>query len=224
MPDKFDKILESYTKLMHEIVIRTQVIDGLLTDVNNTGWLISDIECIALNLRKIAELIVYANLVSHEEEYDNLHPKSKYDWRIEGLLKKMRVINPDFYPYPSRRKASPDGNIYIHDLPVGTWMTETELVEMYNKCSNLIHVKNPFTASVNYKDYTSKFEEWIMKIAELLSHHTVALADGKHSITCVMHSTTDEKPSTVLMQAVYLGDGLKRLQVIRGGLTPPMPD
>jgi hypothetical protein len=220
--DKHDEILTSYDKLMLEIRMRTVVCDALLSRETETGSTVTDYEAIALNLRKVAELIIYANLAGHKEEYvKKFEGDDLKAWKVEQVIRRIKGINADYYPSPSDQNKSPDGQYYLTSLQEGTWLTEKDLIKMYDKCSKLIHAKHPFGVAANYEEYPAYFETWLQKIANLLSHHTVDLADGEHCINCIISPSSGGNPVTVLMKKIDNGDGVKRLSVVKGGLTRP---
>lgn len=209
-PEKTTSNLEGYQEMMHEIARRLEVISCLVAEDCSTGYNTTDIEAIALNFRKIAELVVYANLIGHEEEHDIRYPKSRYDWRIERIVERIKSINPQYYPQALLEVIMEDDETSLYDtvepLPPGAWMDESGLLAMYNECSDLIHTQNPFSKKADYFAYLAKFDTWAKGLIGLLSYHIVHLADGKDSIWCIMSPDGGDVPSVRLMAVLEDGD------------------
>lgn len=182
------RITAAYQKLMLQISRRTTTISGLVSKTKTTGYRATDFEAIALNFRKIAELIIYANLAGHKDEYDAKHPPEKQDWSIKVLIKRIKSINPRYYPNPSKREYKDEFGIYKHVRPAdGDWMTEDDLIDMYDRCAKLLHAEKDSDPKADLDEYLPLFIEWGKKLFNLLSEHFILLPDGKHSVWCNMN-------------------------------------
>lgn len=208
-PSPAKPVTEVYEALMNEIVMRTELILAAISPNHPvTGFLKSDYEVAALNFRKIAELIVYANLVGHEREYGALHASYPFEWRMGQIIKKIKAINPQYYPKATVQGVDKNGQKAAHDVPVGQWLTEDELIEMYDSCANLLHQKNPFQPDINPADYTEHFPVWIDKIIKLLNHHIVMLPNGTDSIWCIMNPENTFKPKAYIFTTIPPAAGI----------------
>jgi hypothetical protein len=200
--DERSKMLSKYQVMMSEIMYRSDVITSIMSGTVRNGYKDFDYEILAINFRKIAELIVYANLVSHEKEYASVHPKYIYEWRMANIISKIKAINPNCYPKAARQGPIVQGVRQTEDVPPGEWMTEDELIEMYDLCSDLIHARNPFQPRVNISDYDERFSIWYSKIVNLLNHHIVQLADSRYSVWCIMNPEGTRKPKAYWFELV----------------------
>ena len=197
------KVLGTYEKLMREIINRVEVVIAVLDNERVTGYRQTNYEVAALNCRMIAESIVYANMVGHESKYAALHPKYEHEWQLDQIIGKIKAINPNFYLDPTTQEVKDAQEAWVlKPVPAGEWLTEVELIEMYDLCSKLSHVTNPFSTDVNLDDYTSKFRIWIDKIIKLLNHHSVDLSDDEHMIICMMNPENTCKPKATLFAKV----------------------
>jgi len=97
-PDKYSRVRDGYQTLMKEIVRRYEVILSFLYENKFAIFKITQCEVLAINFRKIAELIVFANLIGHEEEYSSLHSKYADEWRLVQIIQRIKNINPNYYP------------------------------------------------------------------------------------------------------------------------------
>lgn len=195
-------MLNAYGKHMVELKRRMKAIHGILTRSKTTGYLATDYESMALNFRKIAELIVFASLVGHEREYAALYPKYQKEWRIKDIMQKLKAINPRYYLHPTIKLPGQDiyGAYTWEDVPQDQWLSEDELVAMYDACSSLIHAQQASAPDRDLSEYAEKFRNWYSKIVILTRHHSVFNDNLKGNITCVMNGF--DKPP----QIVFFGD------------------
>jgi len=192
---------------MYEIRCRTEVVDWLLKGERTTGYNVTNIESIALNFRKIAEHIIHANMAGHEAQYTSLYPKYQYDWRLRDIIGKIKAINPNYYPkaHEVKMERSANNRVVLVDVPSGDAMTEDELIEMYEKCGDLLHARNPFLPDIDmsfFESYQPLFQTWLAKLVRLLNHHSVILPSGKETITTIMDPIGFEYPQSVIMTQV----------------------
>lgn len=176
---------------MLEVFRRMHMIQGLDGKSRTTGFQATDFETIALNFRKIAELIVYASLAGHEDEYAALHPSYQSQWRIGQIMKRIKDINPYYFPVPTKHNSVEDefGYSSFEILPAGTWMTEDELIGMYEKCGDILHAQNSFQTPRSLTEYPILFKTWYSKLRELLSHHNSYLLGPGILLVCQMNAT-----------------------------------
>ena len=198
---KLKSICQSYASVMNEISLRTLYAGALHSGKISIGQRFLDYESAAVNFRKIAELIIFANLIGHEDEYSALYPNYTTDWNIGQIINKIKKINPDYYPKALRGVADQNGSLSsVEDSPSGEWITEDELKDMWGKCSDLIHARNPFLEVLNLDEYAELFNYWGKKINELLSRHMIRLADNTHLIMCVMNPNGTRIPEVNIFQ------------------------
>lgn len=195
---------QAYVKLMREVAKRLEAIRALLTHSYTTGFKATDYESMALNFRKIAELVVFASLAGNEKDYAALYPKYQSEWRVKEMMTKLKGVNEHYYPNPITRSKEVDEHGVYTWLPVPphTWLSEDELVEMYDKCSGLIHAQKSTAPNVDLSTYLLLFTEWYNKVVMLMNHHTIFLLKHKYTLVCRMKTTTSDQPTVMVFEDV----------------------
>ena len=192
-------ILNKYARCMEEIKRRKQAIISIIARTSTTLYPITNIEFCALQLRKILELIVLANLVANRDEYSKVRNSFEKDWNISGIIKTLKdKVNNKFYPEPIIRvnqKYDSDGRCYTCEWKHKTdnFLTQEKLQEIYNYTSTFIHSKNPFNTEKeeDLKKIEGLFITTCNLITGLLNEHNCYLCNG-NLINCTM-SAIDPK-------------------------------
>lgn len=87
--------IQAYIHCMEEIKRRVAVVDRVLSGAANTGFVITNAELLAVQLRKIAELIALSTICSHREEYARIRDDFESDWNARLILRDVERVNPD---------------------------------------------------------------------------------------------------------------------------------
>lgn len=194
----FDKEnLARYANCMDEIMKRDLAIRSILNNSNTTLFPITNIEFMALQLRKILELIALANLVANIDQYEQARESFMHDWNPQRIIKKILSFNDKFYPQPITRGIDEKtGYTKWIDKKNGI-LTIDEYYEGLNFTSNLLHSKNPFLTpgETSIDDYKLSIKSYLAKIIELLNEHIIYLVSGD-ILNCVMLSV-DGKTANV---------------------------
>ena len=106
-------------------------------------------------------------------------------WLAGDVLNAVREINPDFYyPKPIRAKKSmTPGVLYDHEDFTGDYLTRERFSTLYDICSRVIHVHNPYDRRATAKDYEELLvaaPKWRLRIQNLLQHHEFRLMGDKN--------------------------------------------
>lgn len=198
-PEFLKNITHAYQDMISDILNRISAIRELIFIEDESIHTNSNFEIIALNFRKIAETIVYANLAGHRKEYDALYPPpQKSDWRISVLIERIKKINPFYYPQTKKGVLKPDANgvkkpTFIH---VADAFSEKDLIEMYTECAKWLHARKESDPAPNFSQTLAVFKTWHDAICDQLGAHMVRLADGKYTIFC--HFTDEGKARALL--------------------------
>lgn len=161
---------------MWECRYRIFAIEDFVEGNSRTLYPQTTIEFGALQLRKLLELIAFASLVSYRDAYAAIRSDIAKDWHAERILKKISNINVNFYPVPVRGHSSNDW-IKIR----GGFLTRTQFASLYDHCSSMLHVKNPFAKGRDVFSFNEKVPEYISRIKELLVEHMIQLAKSDES-------------------------------------------
>ena len=185
-------LLSKYTECMEEIKKRTEVVRGFLTRECNAMYVQTTAESVALQVRKVLELIALASLVANRSEYAKLRKSFRTDWNAKGIFKTLKKANPSFYPTPNRQVVDREtGKVNsIEDIKSG-FLTEDDYLSLFDSCCDILHAENPFSAKRNAMDFLNGVPAWMEKIRRLLNHHTIQLTDDDRQLWVLMQAESD---------------------------------
>lgn len=189
--------IQKYQERLFEIKQRTEVIFKFLEKKQTTGFLITDVEFLCLQFRKIIEEIAFLSLIANKEEYSKQYSKFEKHWNARLIFQDLERINPGFYPEPTKQiqKESKDGYRRFEFEKITTgFMTRDEALKVYEKCGGMMHSNNPYRSKVDIKKLNNNFIDWLNKIIKLLSHHCIILYGKAHMVVGLMQSKEDGKP------------------------------
>lgn len=162
---------KKYASLMWECRNRIEALRDLVEGRTNCTFLQTTIESEALQLRKLLELIAFASLVSYQEAYRAIRDDIAKDWHAGRIIRKIKIINPHFYPTPVRGH---DGKRWFK-VNSG-YLTQHQFSKLYDTCGAMLHIKNPFTKGRSSIAFHDKVPNYLDKIERLLSEHYMRLA------------------------------------------------
>ena len=196
--DSSIELCNMYVDCMEEIKKRVEVVRSILLGRLSVLYMATTAESVALQLRKILELIALASLVAHREEYSRIKGNLAKAWNAKRLLKELEEINPNFYPQPSRqvlKGTNSEGQSFYDTPPIESgYLTKEEFVNLYNRCSGLIHADNPFSEGQkeNLVEFISiEAPRWLQQITTLLNHHHVHPVDDNRMFITIMQDSKD---------------------------------
>ena len=141
------------------------------------------------------ELIAFASLAAHKELYSEVHTDFTSHWEAAKLVKRLRIINPDFYPSPVVQVNSEVPGVKRDLLPRGPdYLTENDLIVAHGRCGSLMHASNPYGEGIDYGFFESTFPVWRSKIVNLLNVHQIRLP-GDTGFYLVQMGSKDERVS-----------------------------
>jgi len=142
-----------------------------------------DVELVALQLRKILEALVFANLSANIETYQEMFQSYYTDWNMTKIIERIRKINPSYYPVPIIRPEVTKNTDELAEFFVEP-ITQDFLTEDEVKCTKkyldkLLHADNPFNTNLrSVKDELDRLEKFLIKITNLLRTHQTKLING----------------------------------------------
>lgn len=168
------RIRKKYLWIMWEIDRRLKVLKALENGNADVLYLKAKVESEALQLRKILELIAFSSLVAHYEKYKEVRSEMDKDWHAKRIISKIELINPNFYPIPTR--GCIEG--WWHDVR-GGYLTKKQFQTAYDLCGDMLHARNPF-AKLNRSAiaFGKRVPDYIARIEKLLEQHRVILPDN----------------------------------------------
>ena len=187
-----DELVQKYIACMEEIKKSTSVVTGFVRGEINSKYLMTTAESAALQIRKVLELIALSSLVANREEYSKQRVNFRKDWNAKRILTTLTSVNPKFYPVPTRQVPISDGMYDTPNVESG-YLTQDDFIELYDKCSVMLHSTNPFSEEdVDARVFL--FEEapkWMDKIIVLLNHHHVFPVDDSQMYIVLMQAESD---------------------------------
>ena len=166
----------AYCSCMEQIKRRLGIINSLTSRRVTTGDEGADGEFCCLQIRKVLEQLAFASLAASRARYAEVHKKFDREWRAKQILERLRDLHPDFYPVALFPSPNGPGRWHFDRLSEG-YLTESDFVFLYDKCSSAIHDWNPFTSDERVIQLERPISEWAERVEKLLLYHSVRLID-----------------------------------------------
>jgi hypothetical protein len=185
--------MEQYASLMEEVKLRITVVDNILQGTTKLP-LPPAVESVALQFRKVLELVAFASLIANKKAYASTYKDFSKEWNAKKLLQKLAKLNPQFYPVPVKQvKSDLPGIAWKHEKITDAYLTKDAFVDVYQACSELIHTPNPYGKVVDLASYMAKFPEWRAQIMRLLNLHELHLFNEPGMHVCSMMTAGTDK-------------------------------
>jgi hypothetical protein len=167
-----------YCDCMAEVRQRMEAIRDILPEITSDhGDDVFMSELVFLQLRKVLELIAFASLTANSELYVQVRKDFENEWNIKKVIERLERINDRFYPVPIQKPVTlGNGMKEVRSIDTG-YMTKRQLVFLYNACSNVIHIRNPFQKRNPITHFGYHITTWLERIETLTALHLVNLAD-----------------------------------------------
>jgi len=180
-----------YCGLMEDLKSRVALVRSFTSGVVRFGSEQFAYECVSVQLRKVLELIAFGSLCANKAKYSEAYSGFAKHWKAKALLEAIDRLHASFYPKPmDPRIARPDGTRHLDPITEG-FLTQAEFVVLYDKCSEVIHTRNPFSASEPTIDFVHSVDQWLDKIMRLLQLHLIVLAGRSEVWLGSMHEPSD---------------------------------
>jgi len=168
--------IQKYADVMREIKVRVDFINKLSSGQLGPNNNLPLLETIGLQFRKIFELVAFASLAANKAEYSAAYSDFAKHWEAAKLVKRLRAINPRFYPQPVNEEPSKTPGVKSNMTDrVGDFLTEDELVEAHGRIGGLMHAANPYGSPIQYDYFQKHFPTWLQRTMNLLNSHRVHL-------------------------------------------------
>jgi hypothetical protein len=168
----------NYVKCMEEIKRRQFAVDEILERQKTTSFQYTNIEFVALQFRKIFELIILATLASHQHLFEGLTRKLAKEWQLTKIVAIIEKRNPGFYPKPIDREPPVKEGTKDEWKPVTSgFLTLDELIEAHGKIGALMHANNPYREERSLSEIESLFPTWRQHLIRLLDNHLIEFPD-----------------------------------------------
>jgi hypothetical protein len=185
--------IEKYRNNLLEIKRRIEVIDEHILGIRSTRYLITEVEFLCLQFRKILELIALSSLVANRAEYIKQHEKFAKHCNARLIFQDLERINPGYYPVPTNQVVKEKNGEKYFDLQqvLDGYLTKEEFIKIYNNCGRMMHAENPYGQKKDIIALRKLFPIWRDKIVKLLNHHNITLVDNDTMIIGLMHGSED---------------------------------
>lgn len=184
-----------YINQMEYIKRRMASIDTIATTAHIPGFpVIVAAECIYLQLRQILELIAMGSLVANRDATDRATRTLAKMWRGPDILRVVDEINPDGYPHPIIEVPSTVPGVKNNLVDkVDGFLSRDRFRELYGKCGNMLHARNPFGRTRDYQAAWDEWTQWRDEIMGLLDRHRIRMVNDEYLWVVHMRSATDGK-------------------------------
>ena len=183
--------LSKYCQVMEEIKRRIEVVKHFLSEPEHALYQATAIESMALQMRKVLELIALGSLVANQDNWNRSARELRNAWKASDIFKQLKKTNPDSYPQPVIEvPGSGSVKSHIQDRTEG-YLTEELFGEIYGKLGKVLHADNPLASPMDYDDWLAAIPEWMDLVVNLLNSHTIRLADNPNMFLIHMQDESD---------------------------------
>ena len=169
--------IQMYCNSMEEVKTRISIVRSVAN--RSLSLRIGDLfdyELVCIHFRKCLELIAFASLMANKDRYAEVHNNFTKHWKAKGILDELNKIHPEFYPSPIEHNNGQQGVHEYKELTSG-FLTQEEFKNLYDKCSEVLHTRNPFRVDKASIDFGKSIVEWSRLIQKLLNMHYMRLID-----------------------------------------------
>ena len=168
---------------------------------------IVDIDCVALQVRKICELILLAATLAHVEDGFNLDKKH---WHPKDAFRELKKFNAFPLPLPLENAVNFVGGSK-QLAPASKPMPFRTLASIYGQCGNIIHVPSAekiLAETIPPFDF-AKYKQWVDGFHRLVGGHILLLPEIRKVLVCTWTGRATDPPQGSLEE----GDGEAILQL-----------
>ena len=186
--------IKKYCRNMEEINTRVSAIQKFTEEsvsISNLGSIDFDIEFIALQLRKILELICFSGLIANKKVYSKIYDKYANHWNPKYLLKDLERVNPNYYPRPLVYSGLNKEKVHGYTFREDGFLTKKEFLFLYEKCGAILHSRNPYKVA-GVVDFKKSITDWLSSIFLLLSTHEIKLMGTSETWMVIMEYSTNK--------------------------------
>lgn len=212
--DEMAEIVNKYATCMQEIKLRTNAVDSIIKKQTTTLYPYTNIEFLCLQIRKILELIVLANLVANNKEYQKLRQNFATDWNAKRIIETIKKINVDYFPKAIYRKDSDNIKIKCEwKEKTLNILNENLFIDIYDEISCFLHSQNPFSSkSVKIETLNKKIITYINMIINTLNEHNTVLCNG-NIVNCTMNAVEENSKTKEGKVSVHYFEQVKHNEI-----------
>jgi hypothetical protein len=183
--------IEKYCLQMEEVKSRIAFLESVLEGLISLGRNDFDAELLAVHIRKILELIAFSSMIANKDQYSLLHQNFAKHWNAKDLLDRLESINPDFYPLPVKIESVNSEGVKNLQPIEKKYLTKNQFISLYDRCSSLLHTKNPYSDKTVAPFDKADAKKWIFHIQKLLAFHRARMFGNTEGWLIVMQHESD---------------------------------
>lgn len=197
--------VHSYLKLMHEVVIRLDLISHACNGQLNLTPPYAFEYCY-LQYRRICELLALGCLQLHGDLPGARTSKVVKEWNAERIMSLLQRKHPYAFPQSVIATKTPEGWSYVANSKP-TAMTFSDFRVLYGKCGSVLHrgtIRSIEAEAPLAKPDYDQVIQWSHKIVDLLNQHFIARSNG-HGLYFVSLKTESGGPACSVMSGFTEG-------------------
>lgn len=172
--------VRNYLKLMHEVVIRLDLLSHACNGHLNLTPPYA-LEYCYLQYRRICELLALGCLQLHGDLPAAKSSAASKEWNAERIMNLLHRHHPHAFPQCVTSTRTPQGWNYVANSKPNA-MTLTEFKALYSKCGQVLHRGTIRTIEAEQPPEISDYDQvirWSHKIVDLLNQHFISRSDGQ---------------------------------------------
>jgi len=185
--------IQRYCGQMEEVNLRLKAIDEILSAGVQHNGSNSSSEQLALQFRKILELIAFGTLIANRETYSTAHSDYISHWKAKDLLQNLEAVNPAFYPVPLKPPVQRQDGSKHFDNVSRNYLTRDQFMSLYDLCGSILHTHNPYSGKKAKQISTEAGRKWAKLVKNLLALHLAKLVAASECWVVVMHDQRDSR-------------------------------
>ena len=153
--------------------------DGMDKYINSGHTENGDFEFACLQLRKAIELVGFSAMTAEIDAYRAIRAKFQREWNFAEILKNLRRISPNCFPFRVRIKRSDQVGVKWHLVPEKSYaITPDQLKNWHGLLNEHLHAMNPYRASEDHLLVSLRVKSNVTDILSMLAEHCFLRSDN----------------------------------------------
>lgn len=170
-----------------------------MEELNGKKFSRIEIENIALQVRKIIEVIAFSSITLHRKKYSDYRSEAgnnyETDWNAKTIFNTVTKVNGDYYPISLNPEFSNNNGAKHFDRIEGKESyNEKQLVRLYDRCGGLLHACNPWgEGDSKFNNFGSDIPKVISGLRKTFAFHAVVVNHFKENASTALIIILNEK-------------------------------
>jgi len=179
-----------YVICMEEVNTRIKVIEDAPSSLGRVNFIDPRSEIIAVQYRKILELIAFGSLIANRAKYSLAYRNYTSHWKAKELLDNLKIINPKYYPIPLKPAVLQRNGTKHFGAVTKNYLTEEQFISLYDDCGSILHTHNPYKLHNPKRFSPDSITKWTKYIKGLLNVHLARLFDVEGWVVYMNYDNT----------------------------------